>query len=201
MPMPMPEVGKKAPEFSVADETGKARTLKEFRGQHVVLYFYPKDDTPGCTVEACNFRDDYGQLTKAGAVVLGVSPDDSKRHVKFIEKFSLPFPLLADTDHKVAEAYCAWGEKSMYGRKFMGIVRSTVLIDPEGKVKQVWPKVSVKEHSQEILAALHGGPMVLPVRKAPAKVARAAPAKSAAKAPGKSAPKSAAKAPAKRATK
>jgi thioredoxin-dependent peroxiredoxin len=152
--MAMLEVGKKAPGFTLPDQDGKPVKLSDFKGQAVVLYFYPKDDTPGCTQEACDFRDEYSALKKAGAVVLGVSPDDSKRHGKFAAKFKLPFTLLADTDHSAAEAYGAWAEKSMYGRKYMGIVRSTFLIAPDGSVARVWPKVKVRGHVQEVQEAL-----------------------------------------------
>ena len=148
------EVGKKAPAFSLPDQDGKPVTLSSFKGKPVVLYFYPKDDTPGCTQEACDFRDAYAALKKAGAVVLGVSPDDSKSHGKFAGKHRLPFTLLADTEHSVAEAYGAWAEKSMYGRKYMGIVRSTFLIDANGKVARVWPKVKVGGHVDEVQEAL-----------------------------------------------
>jgi thioredoxin-dependent peroxiredoxin len=152
--MAMVEVGKKAPAFKLADQEGKSVKLSDFKGQAVVLYFYPKDDTPGCTQEACNFRDEHSALKKAGAVVLGVSPDDEKSHARFAGKFKLPFPLLADTGHAVSEAYGAWGEKSMYGRKYQGIIRSTFLIDAEGKVAAVWPKVKVAGHVEEVQAAL-----------------------------------------------
>ncbi|MEW6432858.1 MAG: thioredoxin-dependent thiol peroxidase [Myxococcota bacterium] len=152
----MIEEGKKAPAFSLKNQAGKTVKLADFAGQHVVLYFYPKDDTPGCTKEACDFRDGHAKLKKAGAVVLGVSPDDEKRHAKFREKYSLPFDLLADVDHEVAEKYGAWGEKSLYGRKFMGIIRSTFLIGPDGKVKKVWPRVKVDGHAGDVLAALNG---------------------------------------------
>ena len=152
--MAMPEVGKKAPAFSLPDQDGKRVTLSDFKGKAVVLYFYPKDDTPGCTQEACDFRDASAALRKAGAVVLGVSPDDSTRHGKFAAKFKLPFPLLADTEHAVALAYGAWAEKSMYGRKYMGIVRSTFLIGPDGVLARVWPKVKVKGHVDDVLAGL-----------------------------------------------
>jgi thioredoxin-dependent peroxiredoxin len=144
-------------------------------------------------VEACNFRDEHSALTKAGAVVLGVSPDSTKSHEKFATKFSLPFPLLADTEHKVAEAYGAWGEKVNYGRTYMGIIRSTVLIDGKGKVKHVWPKVKVKGHVDEVLSVLTGGAPAKGTAEAPA-AAKKAPAK---KAPAKKAP--AKKAPAKKA--
>ena len=150
----MIEEGKKAPAFSLKNHAGETVKLADFAGQHVVLYFYPKDDTPGCTTEACDFRDGHAKLRKAGAVVLGVSPDPETRHTKFREKYSLPFDLLADVDHAVAEKYGAWGEKSLYGKKYLGIIRSTFLIGPDGKVKKVWPKVKVKGHADEVLAAL-----------------------------------------------
>lgn len=150
----MIEEGKKAPAFSLKNQAGKTVKLADFAGRHVVLYFYPKDDTPGCTKEACGFRDEHTALKKAGAVVLGVSPDDEKRHTKFIDKYSLPFDLLADVDHAVAEKYGAWGEKSLYGKKYLGIIRCTFLIGPDGKVKKVWPKVKVDGHAGEVLAAL-----------------------------------------------
>jgi peroxiredoxin Q/BCP len=156
-------------------------SLSQLAGKNVVLYFYPKDDTPGCTVEACNFRDEHSALEKAGAVVLGVSPDTTKSHQKFATKFSLPFPLLADTEHKVADAYGVWGEKSLYGRKFLGITRATFLIDPQGKVKHVWPKVKVTGHVSEVLSVLTGGPPASEPAQAPAPakkaVAKKAPAK------------------------
>jgi thioredoxin-dependent peroxiredoxin len=152
--MPIPEVGAKAPSFSLPDQSGKTHKLSDYQGKFVVLYFYPKDDTPGCTKEACAFRDDERALTKSGAVVLGVSPDDTKSHEKFATKFSLNFPLLADPDHAVAEKYGAWGEKSMYGRTYEGIVRSTFLIDPKGKVARVWPKVKVDGHSEEVRTSI-----------------------------------------------
>jgi peroxiredoxin Q/BCP len=119
-----------------------------------VLYFYPKDDTSGCTKEACSFRDEHSKLQKAGAVVLGVSPDDEKKHTRFIAKYELPFTLLCDTEHVLAEKYGAWGEKSLYGKKYMGIIRSTFLIGPDGKVAKVWPKVKAEGHGAEVLAAL-----------------------------------------------
>ena len=150
----MIEAGKKAPAFSLKDQDGKTVKLADFAGKNVVLYFYPKDDTPGCTTEACNFRDEHSKLQKAGAVVLGVSPDSEARHAKFRAKYSLPFTLLADTEHEVAEKYGAWGEKSLYGKKYMGILRSTFLIGKDGKVAKVWDKVKVKEHAAEVLEAL-----------------------------------------------
>ncbi len=148
------EPGQAAPDFSLEDQKNQVQTLKGFRGQWVVLYFYPKDDTPGCTVEACRFRDSSAEFTKRGAVVLGVSPDDAKSHGKFVNKFSLPFPLLADTEKKACQAYGVWQEKSMYGRKYMGVARTTYLIDPKGKVAARWDKVKPTEHDSEVLAKL-----------------------------------------------
>ena len=148
------EEGKKAPAFSAKDQNGNTVKLADFKGKHVVLYFYPKDNTPGCSVEACEFRDEYAVLKKKGTVVLGISPDSEASHQKFIAKFSLPFPLLIDAEHELAEKFGAWGEKSMYGRKFMGIIRSTFLIGRDGKVKKAWPKVSVKGHVKEVLEAI-----------------------------------------------
>ena len=152
--MAMLDVGDKAPAFSLEDQSGKTVKLSDFKGKTVVLYFYPKDDTPGCTREACAFRDEHSALRKAGAVVLGVSPDSGVSHAKFAGKYDLPFPLLADTDHAVSEKYGAWGEKSLYGRKFMGINRSTFLIDGSGKVARVWPKVKVDGHVDRVLQAI-----------------------------------------------
>jgi peroxiredoxin Q/BCP len=152
--MPMPEVGDRAPAFTLPDQSGEPVKLSDFKGKAVVLYFYPKDDTPGCTREACSFRDEHSALVKAGAVVLGVSPDSTASHQKFAGKFKLPFPLLADTDHTVSEKYGAWGAKSLYGRKFMGITRSTFLIGKDGNVARVWPKVKVDGHVDEVQKAL-----------------------------------------------
>ena len=143
-----------APAFSLASTAGKNIGLKDLKGKKIVLYFYPKDDTPGCTKEACNFRDGIADLEKAGAVVLGVSPDDVASHEKFQKKFNLPFALLADTDHAVADAYGVWKEKSMYGKKYMGIERTTFIIDGKGKIAKIFPKVKVEEHHAEVLAAL-----------------------------------------------
>lgn len=147
-------VGAKAPTFSAPDQSGKIVSLSDFAGQTVILYFYPKDDTPGCTMQACAFRDEYPAITQKGAVVIGVSPDAPKKHTQFIEKFSLPFTLLADTDHKIAETYHTWVEKSMYGKKYLGVERSTFVIDPEGKLKAVYRKVKPSEHIPEVLAEL-----------------------------------------------
>jgi thioredoxin-dependent peroxiredoxin len=147
-------VGAKAPAFSAPDQSGKIVSLADFKGQKVVLYFYPKDDTPGCTTEACSFRDEHSAFLKKGAVVLGVSPDSAKSHTKFIEKFSLPFPLLADEDKAIAQAYGVWVEKSMYGKKYMGVERSTFVIGPDGKLLAIYRKVKPAEHTAEVLAAL-----------------------------------------------
>ncbi|RKG88643.1 thioredoxin-dependent thiol peroxidase [Corallococcus terminator] len=152
--MPMPQAGDKAPGFSLPDQSGATVSLSQLKGRHVVLYFYPKDATPGCTTEACDFRDEHSALVKAGAVVLGVSPDSTASHQKFATKQGLPFSLLADPDHAVADAYGVWGEKSLYGRKFMGLIRATFLIGPDGKVLRVWPKVKVAGHVAEVLASL-----------------------------------------------
>jgi peroxiredoxin Q/BCP len=152
--MPMPAVGEKAPAFTLPDQSGKSVKLSDYKGKAVVLYFYPKDNTPGCTREACAFRDEHSALRKAGAIVLGVSPDSSASHEKFAGKYELPFPLLADTDHAVAEKYGVWGEKTLYGRKFLGITRASFLIDGSGKVAHVWPKVKVDGHVEQVREAL-----------------------------------------------
>lgn len=148
------EPGVKAPAFSLKDDRGTTVKLSDYKGKPVVLYFYPKDDTPGCTKEACAFRDASKSLEKLGAVVLGVSADDVASHAKFRDKYTLNFPLLADTEHQVAEAYGAWREKNMYGKKSMGIQRSTFLIDAKGKVAQVWKRVQVDGHDSQVLEAL-----------------------------------------------
>lgn len=150
----MPETGDVAPDFTLPRDGGGEITLSALRPQKVVLYFYPKDDTPGCTKEACAFRDRQADLTKFGAKVFGVSPDDVASHVKFRDKYELNFPLLADPDHKVAEKYGAWREKNMYGKKSMGIQRSTFLIDADGKIAKVWKRVQVDGHDQQVLDAL-----------------------------------------------
>lgn len=150
----MLEVGQPAPEFALKDGSGNTVRLSDLRGKKVVLYFYPKDMTPGCTQEACDLRDRHDRLQAAGAVVLGVSPDSEKSHQKFAAKYELPFPLLADPDNTAASAFGVWKEKSMYGRTYMGIERSTFLIDEEGKIARIWPKVKVNGHADEILAAL-----------------------------------------------
>lgn len=143
-----------APDFTLQADDGREVSLSDYRGKKVVVYFYPKDDTPGCTAEACNFRDAHGEIVAAGAAVLGISPDSLRSHGKFKTKFSLPFALLSDPDHRVAEMYGAWGEKRMYGKTYMGIIRSTFIIDEAGKIIKVFPNVKVQEHSQEVLAAL-----------------------------------------------
>lgn len=148
------EVNQSAPAFSLADETEKIRTLEEFAGRPLVLYFYPKDDTPGCTKEACSFRDDYHVYEEAGVTILGVSPDSPKSHAKFKEKFNLPFSLLADVDHTLADAYGVWGRKKFMGREYDGILRSTFLIAPDGKIRKIFPDVKPEGHSAEVLAAL-----------------------------------------------
>ncbi len=152
----IPQEGQKAPAFKLDSDGGKAVSLAELKGKPVVLYFYPKDDTPGCTVEACEFRDSWKDVQKTGAVVLGVSPDDVASHRRFRDKFELPFPLLADPDHAVAEKYGVWGEKSMYGRKYLGINRTTFLIGPDGKIARVFQKVKPKGHAGEVLEAVRG---------------------------------------------
>lgn len=150
----MVEVGKKAPAFTLESSDGGKLKLSELAGKIVVLYFYPKDNTPGCTVEAEGFRDAVPALKKLGAVVLGVSKDSIASHCKFRDKYKLTFPLLTDADGKVMEAYGAWGEKVMYGKKMMGVIRSTVLIGKDGKVVKHWPKVSVKGHVDDVIAAV-----------------------------------------------
>jgi thioredoxin-dependent peroxiredoxin len=149
------EEGKTAPAFTLTDATGKRVSLADFKGKTVVLYFYPRDDTPGCTKEACGFRDLWGDIKKAGAVVLGVSPDTQTAHQRFTQKYSLPFTLLCDPDKKVMSTYGAWGEKMMYGKKTTGVIRSTVLIGPDGKVKKHWKRVAKAEaHPAQVLEVL-----------------------------------------------
>jgi peroxiredoxin Q/BCP len=148
------EEGAKAPAFTALADDGKKVKLSDFKGRPVVLYFYPKDDTPGCTKEACAFRDRIAELKSLGAVVLGVSCDDIKSHGKFRDKYQLNFPLLVDEEHKIAELYGAWREKNMYGKKSMGIQRSTYLIDSQGKIAKVWKRVSVDGHDEQVLEAL-----------------------------------------------
>jgi peroxiredoxin Q/BCP len=155
--VPIPSAGSPAPDFSLTSDSGAVVRLADLRGHPVVLYFYPKDDTPGCTVEACAFRDDYSAYGKAGVVILGVSPDSVDSHKKFKTKFHLPFPLLADEGHRVAEAYGAWGEKKRAGETTMGILRTTFLIGRDGVLLKVFEKVKPDGHSLEILAALPPG--------------------------------------------
>lgn len=143
--------GQTAPAFSAPDQSGTVVDSSSLSGKWVVLYFYPKDDTPGCTKEACNFRDNHAAIEATGAVVLGVSGDTEKSHAKFAEKYSLPFSLLSDADHAIAKAYGAWGLKKNYGREYEGITRSTFIVDPKGKVARVWPRVKPDSHGNEVL--------------------------------------------------
>jgi thioredoxin-dependent peroxiredoxin len=146
--------GDKAPDFSAVATGGMEMSLSDFKGSNVILYFYPRDDTPGCTKEACGFRDQFAEFRKRGALILGVSKDPVKSHDKFAEKFDLPFPLLSDEDHKIAEAYGVWGEKKFMGRTYMGMQRVTFLIDGGGRIKKIWRTVKPEEHAAEVLAAL-----------------------------------------------
>jgi peroxiredoxin Q/BCP len=145
-----------APDFSLPDETKKVHKLSDYRGRTVVLYFYPKDDTPGCTTEACNFRDNYSDYVNADVLILGVSPDDPKSHSKFKEKFALPFPLLADEGHKVCDLYQVWGPKKFMGREYEGVLRTTFVIDPKGNIVKVFENVKPADHSAEVLALVKG---------------------------------------------
>jgi thioredoxin-dependent peroxiredoxin len=146
--------GDRAPEFTATGSGGGRISLADFKGQNVVLYFYPKDDTPGCTKEACSFRDGFAALREKGVVVLGVSTDSVKAHDRFVEKYKLPFTLLADEDKRIVQAYGVWGQKSMMGRKYMGTHRVTFLIGPDAKIRKIWPQVKPEDHAQEILAAI-----------------------------------------------
>ncbi len=146
--------GQQAPDFTLTDQDGEDRSLSDYRGTPVVLYFYPKDDTPGCTKQACGFRDDYSAYQEAGVTVLGVSPDNSKSHTKFINKYELPFTLLADTDRKVINLYEVWGLKKSFGREYEGVIRTTYLIDGDGNIAKVLENVAAAKHSKEILSAL-----------------------------------------------
>ena len=152
----MVEEGKPAPDFELTSDSGESVALASLRGKPVVLYFYPKDDTPGCTAQACGIRDAWGEFERAGAVVLGVSPDGEASHAKFKEKYGLPFPLLADPDHRVSEAYGVWGEKKLYGKTYMGVERSTFVIDADGNVAKVMRKVKPVTHADDVLAVLAG---------------------------------------------
>ncbi len=152
------EEGKAAPAFTLTDTNGKKVALKDLKGQDVIVYFYPKDDTPGCTKEACGFRDYWSDIQKLGATVIGISPDDEASHRKFVDKYELPFTLLCDPDKKVMEKYGAWGEKMMYGKKTIGVIRSTVWIGADGKVRKHWRKVpKAADHPQKVLEALQAG--------------------------------------------
>ncbi len=149
------EEGKAAPAFTLKDASGNKVALKDLRGQYVVVYFYPKDDTPGCTKEACGFRDEWQAIQATGATVLGISPDDEASHQKFIDKYQLPFPLLCDPTHKVMEKYGAWGEKNMYGKKTVGVIRSTTIVGPDGKVAKHWRRVpKAADHPAKVLEFL-----------------------------------------------
>jgi len=147
--------GIKAPDFELQSSDGKTLKLSDFKGKKLVLYFYPKDNTPGCTQEACGFRDVYDYIIANGNVVIGISPDDKKSHEKFKNKFGLPFYLLSDPNHIVAESYGAWGEKKMYGKSYMGIIRSTFIIDENGEIIKTFPKVTPSAHAEEVLAFLN----------------------------------------------
>jgi peroxiredoxin Q/BCP len=148
------KIGDPAPDFTLPDETGTLHTLSDYRGKVVLLYFYPKDNTSGCTTEACNFRDDYSRYQDEGVVILGVSPDTSKSHAGFKMKYGLPFTLLSDIDHKVCDLYGSWGKKKLMGREYDGVLRNTYMIDPAGKIINIFQKVKPAEHSAEVLETL-----------------------------------------------
>ena len=152
--MAIPKEGEKAPDFTAKDQNGNTVSLSDFKGKNVILYFYPQDNTPTCTNEACNFRDNYQSLLGKGFSVIGVSPDTEKSHKKFETKFKLPFPLIADPDRKIVEQYGLWAEKMMFGRKYMGVLRTTFVIDPKGKILKVIDKVESKNASQQVLDLL-----------------------------------------------
>ncbi len=152
----MVKIGDSAPDFSGLDQNGNAVSLNEFKGKKLILFFYPKDDTPGCTAEACNLRDNFGMLQNMGFALLGVSPDNSKKHLSFIQKYDLPFPLIADTEHTLLKLYGAWGEKKMYGKTYEGVLRTTYIIDEEGKIIHIIDKVNTKDHTSQILQVLEG---------------------------------------------
>ncbi len=147
--MPL-HIGDPAPDFCLPDEQGRTHCLHDYRGRPVVLYFYPKDNTPGCTTEALSFKEDYHRFARAGVVILGVSPDDAASHQRFKAKYGLPFPLLSDPDHRVLEAYEAWGPKKMFGREYMGVLRKTYIVDAEGRIRKIYPKVKPKGHAQQV---------------------------------------------------
>lgn len=184
----MPKLGQKAPAFSLPSTSGTTVALRDYAGKQIVLYFYPRDNTPGCTIEACDFRDRDAKLRKAGAVVLGVSSDSLKSHDGFRAKHGLAFDLLVDADNTVAQSYGAHGEKLMYGKKVMGTIRSTFLIDAKGKLAAIWSPVKVAGHAEEVLAAVLGAKAAAPTTKAATKATKAA------KAPAKAAKKVAARA-------
>lgn len=146
--------GTQAPEFKLNDQTGQMHQLSDYRGQTIVIYFYPKDDTPGCTTEACSFRDSYADFEQAGVTVIGISPDSEASHTKFAEKHQLPFTLLSDPDHQVCEAFGVWGLKKFMGREYDGVFRTTFVIGPEGEIKHVFENVKPADHSQDVLAAV-----------------------------------------------
>jgi peroxiredoxin Q/BCP len=150
------EVGQQAPDFMLLDEKGQIHHLSDYQGKYVLLYFYPKDDTPGCTTEACNFRDDYSQYDDANVIILGVSPDSPQSHAKFKNKYNLPFTLLADEDHKVCDLFGVWGPKKSFGKEYEGVHRTTYLINPDGRIQKVYEKVSPANHSVEVLDELRG---------------------------------------------
>ena len=152
--MAIPKEGEKAPDFTAKDQNGNTVSLSDFKGKNVILYFYPQDNTPTCTNEACNFRDNYQSLLSKGFAVIGVSPDTEKSHKKFETKFNLPFPLIADPDRKIVEEYGLWAEKTMFGRKYMGTLRTTFVIDPKGRILKVIDKVESKNASQQVLDLL-----------------------------------------------
>ncbi|KGE71547.1 thioredoxin-dependent thiol peroxidase [Spirochaeta lutea] len=148
------EEGQSAPDFTLADQDGQLVTLEQLRGKHVLVYFYPKDDTPGCTKEACSLRDTWQDFVNTDTVILGISKDDAASHRRFIEKYQLPFTLLSDPQGEVMTRYGAWGEKNMYGKKTMGVIRSSFLIDPQGRIKKIWRRVNTETHGSDVLAAL-----------------------------------------------
>ncbi len=150
----MVAIDERAPDFTLRADDGRMVSLRDFHGKKFVLYFYPKDDTPGCTKEACSFRDNLARVTSRGAIVLGVSRDDARSHVKFKDKYHLNFPLLSDDDGRVTEAYGVWKKKNMYGREYFGIERTTFLIDEKGRIAKIWPRVKVEGHAEEVLASL-----------------------------------------------
>jgi thioredoxin-dependent peroxiredoxin len=150
----MIEIGQPAPTFALQDQTGETVALSDLKGSPIVIYFYPKDDTPGCTTQACGIRDQWAEFEEAGAVVLGISPDDVDSHARFAEKFDLPHRLLADPQREAIDGYGVWGKKKLYGKEYEGVMRSTVLVDRDGNIAAFWPKVKPKEHADQVLAAI-----------------------------------------------